>query len=139
LTTPHLTGDCADELAMLEFGSSLKLFYNFHPKTLQDPVNSYDTMVGLNISEIDYIAFNTRMHELAEIQPYLTTFLSNYRPVLQTLKRMQRRDLKRWFGARNPWITNPPDMHPCMPGVPDDEAALLLFSIIFDIRTFKVK
>ena len=136
----HLTDNCADELAMLEFGSSLQLFYNFHPKTLQNPVTSYPTMIGLHLSTLDYIAVNTRLDELLEIQPHVRVSFSNYRRVLWTLRRFQLRDLATWFGANNPWIDSPhPDMHPCMPGVPDDEAALLLFSIIYDIYNFKVK
>ena len=135
---PHLTYNCADELAMLEFKSLLKIFYNFHPKTLQHPVTSYQTMIGLNVSKLDYIAFNARINELREIRPHLSGSLNNYQRVIWTLKRFQKRDLKRWFGARNPRIDSPPDMHPCMPGVPDDEAALLLFSVIYDIYDFKV-
>ena len=41
---------------------------------------------------------------------------------------------KRWFGANNPWITRPPDGHPCMPGVPDDEANLLLFALKYQLQ-----
>jgi hypothetical protein len=95
-------------------------------------------MIGLNVSKLDYIAFNARINELREIRPHLSGSLNNYQRVIWTLKRFQKRDLKRWFGARNPRIDSPPDMHPCMPGVPDDEAALLLFSVIYDIYDFKV-
>ena len=37
------------------------------------------------------------------------------------------RDLGRWFGADNPWITWPPDRnHGCMPGMPDDDEVNIL-------------
>ena len=38
------------------------------------------------------------------------------------------------FDADNPWITNPPDNHPCLPGVADDdEVHLLLFLAFFSV------
>jgi hypothetical protein len=137
LTTPHLTTTCSDELAMLEFGTSLKVFYNFRPNTLNNTLASYQTMIGLNISEMDYIAFNNGEDRHIKRQSRSSLQMHNYGPVLPLLKRIQERDLKRWFGASNPWISSPPDMHPCLPGVPDNEAALFLFSVIFDIHKFQ--
>ena len=37
------------------------------------------------------------------------------------------------FDADNRWITNPPDNHPCMTSVPDDEVHLLLFLAFFSV------
>lgn len=138
LTTPHLTTACSDELAMLEFGSSLKVFYNFRPDTLQDNLSSYQKMIGLNISQMDYIAFNKGEDKHIQRNSPTKLAMYNYERILPTLQRIQRSDLKMWFGATNPWIKSPPDMHPCLPGVPDDEASLLLFAVLFDIHAFQV-
>ena len=46
-----------------------------------------------------------------------------------SFKDIQKRDIGKWFGADNPWITNVPDTHACMPGPSDDEINLLLFLI----------
>ena len=46
-------------------------------------------------------------------------------------KEIQVRDTGRYFGADNPWITNPPDEeHPCMPGMPDDKVNFLLWYML---------
>lgn len=45
--------------------------------------------------------------------------------------KIQKRDIGRYFGADNPWITNPPDVeHPCMPGMPDDKVNFLLWYML---------
>ena len=44
----------------------------------------------------------------------------------KNLKNIQKRDTGQYFGANNPWITDVPDGHPCLPGIPDDEVNLLL-------------
>ena len=46
-----------------------------------------------------------------------------------SFEHIQKRDIGRWFGADNPWITNVPDNHACMPGPPDDEINLIMFLI----------
>jgi hypothetical protein len=38
---------------------------------------------------------------------------------VKDFEKLQMRDLKRWFGANNPGIHSPPNVHPCMPGVPE--------------------
>ena len=45
-------------------------------------------------------------------------------------RKLQARDLNRWFGADNPGILEKPDAHPCLPGVPDDEANVLLYMLL---------
>jgi hypothetical protein len=60
----------------------------------------------------------------------------DYSSLTLTLSAFQRRDLGTYFGANNPWITHPPDGHPCMPGIPDDEVNVLLFLLLggYDIK-----
>ena len=46
-------------------------------------------------------------------------------------RRIQKRDIGRYFGADNPWIFDPPDReHPCMPGMPDDKVNFLLWYML---------
>ena len=53
--------------------------------------------------------------------------------LLPFLKATQQSSLDGYFfGASNPWITHPPDNHPCMPGIPDDEANILLYLLLLD-------
>lgn len=136
LTTPHLTTTCSDELAMAQFGSSLKLYYNFRPRVLENRVESYQMLIGMNVSDLDYIAWNDNaVNDFQSI--HTKASFDNYHNVLPHFNKIQKRDAQTWFGATNPWITKYPDSHPCVPGIPDDEAALLLFSILFDIHQFR--
>ena len=64
--------------------------------------------------------------------------LHHYGHLLGHLKKIQKRDVHAVFTAKNPWVTKG-DTHACLPGIPDDEAALLLFSILFDISQFRFK
>ena len=43
---------------------------------------------------------------------------------------IQRRDIGYYFGADNPWIKNVPDIHPCMPGIPDDQINWMLYILL---------
>ena len=55
----------------------------------------------------------------------------DFENVLASLKKIQMKSIGKYFGADNPWITDPPDQnHGCMPGIPDDDVYLLLFSLI---------
>jgi len=51
------------------------------------------------------------------------------------LQNIQRRDAGAYFRENNPWITAHPSSvkHPCMPGIPDDESAILLFLLMFEL------
>ena len=43
------------------------------------------------------------------------------------------------FDADNPWITNPPDNHPCLPGVADDDEVHLSLFLAFYFQFLKIK
>ena len=144
LSTPHFTDSCSDDLAMMEFNNSTKLYYNFHPERLQDTVRSYQKMIQLNMSELDYIAVSNlgiyASHFRKSSGLAITASFDTYINVIALLKRILKRDAGHWFGATNPWIVGERDpLHPCLPGIPDDEVAILLFSVIFGIHKFVVK
>jgi len=139
LTTPHYTEFCSDDLAMMEFNKNLRVYYNFHPERLRDTIRFYQEKIGLNVSELSYVAFNMNIRNYFQrLRAGQQAVWANWnsKQVMHRLSRFQRRDAGRWFGAENPFITNPPDVHPCLPGLPDDEVALFLFSIIFNIQMY---
>ena len=49
-------------------------------------------------------------------------------------KEKQTHDIGKWLGADNVGMDKKPDNHPCMLGVPDDEANLLLFLLMYYSR-----
>lgn len=139
LTTPHFTKECSDDLAVMEYNQKLKIFYNFHPERLESFVDSFKKMIGLNVSTLTYMGVNSQT--VGAFRPYLSIMKKGaqfvrYDGMVATLRKIQRRDAKRFFGANNPFVTRVPDIHSCMPGPADDEASLFLFSLIFGIRGF---
>lgn len=91
--------------------------------------------MGLDPREVDAIVFNSGsarvverdypdlldvFHQTGAWQSKITTW-----PFIN-FKGKQRENIGRYFGADNPWIDSPPDLHACMPGMPDDEANMLL-------------
>lgn len=58
--------------------------------------------------------------------------VSSLNNLLPLLKRAEKRIIGQYFGADNPWIVHPPGNHPCMPGIPDDEANILLYLLLLN-------
>jgi hypothetical protein len=90
----------------------------------------YQTVLGIPNDELDVLVWNNVLKE-----PQNTTLVPSKRQIpvealMWKLRELQLRDVGQYFGANNPWIKNPPDYHPCMPGVPDDEVDILLFLIL---------
>ena len=133
ITVPSTIPECNDNIAMVEFGSRIQFYYVFCPWVYANIASVYDKL-GLRADDIDVLVFNDgedkKYPQSLRRQLKAGIFNESIIWVLDQFKRIQIRDTGRWFGATNPWITNPPDIHPCMPGVPDDEADLLLFLLL---------
>ena len=141
--------DCSDNVAVAEYNGkreadsqldtpTLTIFYHFRSWLLEDPAAMYTQFVGNLTQELDFIGHNDPKQNISSLVPsMLSAQWSNFNDLKPFLESRQRRDAKRWFGANNPWITSPPDGHPCMPGVPDDEAAIILFLVIFELDGFR--
>lgn len=133
ITVPSTIRDCNDNIAMVEFGNKIQFYYIFRPWVYANVTGVYDK-VGLMANDIDVLVFNDGENKKypQSIREQLGAGVFDESIVwdLDEFKRIQVRDTKRWFGATNPWVTMPPDNHPCMPGVPDDEADLLLFLLL---------
>jgi hypothetical protein len=83
-----------------------------------------------NLTDVDILVYNSDQRQLPFVSQIKASRVINVQTWKPALEEMQIRDLGRYFGADNPWITNPPDGHPCMPGMPDDEVHLLLYSLL---------
>ena len=131
-TKPPNIPNCNDNIGLVEFGNSIRFYYIFRPTMYDQETlhHIYKVILGIPDDGLDVVVWN---HVLKE--PQNTTLLPAKRQIpveslLWKLRGLQLRDLGRYFGANNPWIKNPPDFHPCMPGVPDDEVNILLFLLL---------
>jgi hypothetical protein len=139
-----------DDIAMVEFGGIIRFYYIFRPDFFLNITEIYDTKLKLDLDPNDasmlifnneqYMnTFNEKQKGLYDIFQKNGIWQSSKTNVLwpniKEYKSTQNRDIvpHGWFGADNPWITKPPDKHPCMPGVPDDEVNLLLFLAFFSV------
>jgi len=123
-----------DNIAMVEFGGKIKFYYIYRHYIYANVEYIHQEMLNLNPKKIDHLVFNDGeekrfqkitglKHAFEESGAWQKKIILN----LDDFQEMQTKDIGKWFGADNPWIDNPPDIHPCMPGIPDDEANLLLF------------
>jgi hypothetical protein len=133
ITVPSTIPECHDNIERVEFGSKIRFYYIFRPWVYANVTAVYDK-VGLKANDIDVLVFNDgedkKYHQSLQKQLRAGVFDESIVWDLDEFKRIQVRDTKKWFGATNPWVKKPPDNHPCMPGVPDDEADLLLFLLL---------
>ncbi|GAX20723.1 hypothetical protein FisN_7Hh033 [Fistulifera solaris] len=142
---------CDDGIAMVRFQNVTEVYYVFRSQMLSENAlnrvysdyfqiplsNSTDASVPVS-SKFDALVWNVSAKKPKNTFPKGVTARYEFSVAhwLPTLKVMQRRDLGIYFGADNPWITKPPDGHPCMPGIPDDEVNLLLY-VLFTGYTIK--
>lgn len=125
-----------DNLAMVEFGNSIQFYYMFRPYLHSNLTAVLEKGFGLDPADVNTILFNDGQdEEIARhtdlIRIFKSTGVWQRRSIwpYSSFQNIQTRDIGRWFGADNPWITHVPDGHACMPGPPDDEVNLLLFLI----------
>ena len=64
------------------------------------------------------------------------TTITDWKRVLPFVRQLQQRQGPSYyyFGADNPGMHHPPDAHPCMPGLPDDQVALLLLVLVYQLE-----
>jgi hypothetical protein len=130
VTVPPNVDHCSDDMAMVEFGNGLRVFYLFHPSRYESDAFT-DIYSKLDVPEsLDVMAW------ISDSEQFMRNRTANVAwsldNLLPTLKRAQLASIGYVFGADNPWITNPPDEHPCLPGIPDDEANILLYLLLLE-------
>ncbi|KAL7517977.1 hypothetical protein ACHAWX_002846 [Stephanocyclus meneghinianus] len=118
--------------------NALSVFYNFRPHYLNHPNNIYEILLGEDVMQtLDTIFWNDEMKWKLKNIVHVpdTTRWVDLSMLVVVLQKIQRRDAGAFFRENNPWITANPSgvYHPCMPGIPDDEGAILLFLLIFDL------
>jgi hypothetical protein len=130
-----LSPNCNTDFGMLEFNGNMRLWYHFHPSFYANPLDLYKS-VGLE--QADLVLYNDGEQECFT-QEWRDSLFANHTQLLEYQRSVHRfnvfsqyRDLHHWYGADNPWIDNPPDAHPCMPGVPDDMVVLMMAMLIHD-------
>jgi hypothetical protein len=115
---------------MIEFGHSIRFYYIFRATYWGQDVQEIYKRLGLNVThmELDLLVWNddakNELKKIVKSDKKIELNVEHFRDV-------QKRDIGVYFGADNPWISNPPDNHPCMPGIPDDEANAILFQLLF--------
>jgi len=132
---PHVCKGYDDNIAVVEFGKKIRFHYLFRPFMHGDQIGIFDEKFDLNPKDVDLVLINDGQEQF--ISSELKHIFESSKvweqriewPGLGQFHEIQQRDIGRWFGAINPWITDPPDAHGCMPGVPDDEVNLLLYLI----------
>ena len=122
--------NCDDNVSMMELSGGLRIFYIFRPAAFRGMIPEICQGLGLNTSEVDVVVTN----ELTDIGPFLKLLdskvpLIEFSHVLPFFFDVQGRGCGWIDGGVNVGIDNPPDDHPCMPGIPDDEANVLLFAL----------
>ncbi|GAX11669.1 hypothetical protein FisN_7Lh035 [Fistulifera solaris] len=136
---------CNDSIAMVRFQQLVEVYYVFRPNDFS--ANAFNRIysdffqltdnAGNDVSSISQkvtlnaLVWNMGLEKPENILPNGVQAKQEIGvdPWLQILMALQRRDIGVYFGADNPWITKPPDGHPCMPGIPDDEVNLVLYSL----------
>jgi hypothetical protein len=132
VTVPPNIPDCNDNIGMVEFGGAIRFYYVFRPsfyerKTL---THIYRNIFGIRNEEMDLLVYNEDGKRTSLPLPKRTIRYSMHSP----LKHMQIDDLGQYFGENNPFTSNPPGDHACLPGLPDDEANVLLFWLLAGSR-----
>jgi hypothetical protein len=130
VTVPPNKDRCSDDIAMVEFANKLRLFYVFHPSRYDSDalMNAYSL---LNLpKKVDVTVWNDKHENI--LHNFKTGSLWSFDNLLASLKRVQKHSIGFVFGANNPWITAPPDNHPCLPGIPDDEVNILLYLLLLE-------
>lgn len=127
--------NCADDMSMVEFPGNLRIYYMFrHFQYGNDTVATFQRM-GLNLTDVDALVTNNHEQDNGPLLAHVTAPVFHVEELLPHLVRQQIKHIGRFFGADNVGMDHIPDGHPCMPGVPDDEADILLLQLAHKLVT----
>ena len=106
---------CNDNLGMVEFGHKVQFYYVFRPSVYSDDAldHIYSNFLELKDTTVRMF-YNNALHVKSDITPTHVTMESSIsiHDWKNNMKDLQIQDLGYFYGADNPWITNPPDGHP---------------------------
>ena len=119
-----------DRISLVEFGKTIRFHFIYYPNRfrLDDLETIMKDKLLLTKSKVDMLIYNQALYIdlFKKLVPEQVWFRkSEFR--LGGLKRLQNKELGKWFGADNPWIYQAPDMHSCMPGPVDDLVNMFLY------------
>eukprot|EP00542_Grammatophora_oceanica_P001791 CAMPEP_0194063460 /NCGR_PEP_ID=MMETSP0009_2-20130614/80370_1 /TAXON_ID=210454 /ORGANISM="Grammatophora oceanica, Strain CCMP 410" /LENGTH=179 /DNA_ID=CAMNT_0038715577 /DNA_START=199 /DNA_END=738 /DNA_ORIENTATION=- len=128
VTMPTSIDNCNDDVASIVFDDNIEFIYVFRPNLFENQTELLN-FAGVDPDRVHTVVVSKRTELQDEVLQMLRRPRYQYWD-LHPFRQMQQRDLHRWFGADNPGMVEKPDGHGCMPGVPDDEANLLLYSLL---------
>lgn len=136
---PVVHANCSDDVAMVELPGKLRIYYVFrHFQYGVDTVGFFHH-IGLNLTDVDAIVTNNAGSENKYLVSKTAAPVFQFAPLLPFLKEKQMSAAGRYFGADNVGMDHPPDGHPCMPGIPDDEADIVLFQLAHKLISLVTK
>eukprot|EP00934_Nitzschia_sp_Nitz4_P007646 Nitzschia sp. Nitz4//scaffold18_size181773//87889//89020//NITZ4_001919-RA/size181773-augustus-gene-0.163-mRNA-1//1//CDS//3329540023//7636//frame0 len=129
VSIPSTIPGCSDDIAMVEFGSSIRFHFLFHPWRFNDEslVDLYQSLELPLDGDIHSMVWEGGESNVRRLTPQRVV---PFDLLLPAITAAQNHSIGQVFGADNPWIKNPPDDHPCMPGIPDDEVNIMLFLLL---------
>jgi len=141
VTVPRMCKGYDNNLATLEFGNVLRFVYIFRPQIYEDMPALFERL-DLQPEKVDSMIFNDNQ-ELPiknddELKRRFSVTGAWSHKILMgivylRIQQFQKRDIGQWFGADNPGMNSPPDIHGCMPGPPDDQVNLILYLLYSNI------
>ena len=125
----------SSDLAMVEFGGGIRFYYAFRPYIYANITDVFRTLLKLDPREVGALVFNVKTASVFQEEApdlfgvFQATGAWRSRRInnwpMGLFKEVQEKDIGRHFYPDNPWITGT-DSHSCIPGMPDDEANMLL-------------
>jgi hypothetical protein len=136
---PYSKHECSDSISMVEFPGGLRFYYVFRSYVYSSCVPELLQHLQLDGSHVDAVITNQVPPETAAVRKYLNPRVSVISAIyiLELFRAVQTRDCGWWDGADNVGMHHVPDIHPCMPGIPDDELEVLLFALAHNLQKVK--
>jgi len=138
---PTVRGRCNTDVAMVEFAGFLQFHYIFHLEFYANPLRVYHELGLDHLSDITaYVGHGWSFRRAIEKfqgqlnRTMLMEHSTNF-PTSKTIWELQIRDIGKQYSADNPYTRDhQPDPHSCMPGAADDQANLLLFALLRNVK-----
>lgn len=137
---PNVHPNCSDDMSMVEMPGKLKIYYVFRHFRYSAEPDVFFAHLGLNLTNVDVVVTNNSPVENAKLLALIPAVpVIQFGEMLPFLEKKQIAGAGKRFGADNVGMDHPPDMHPCMPGVPDDETDILLFQLAHKLTKLIMK
>lgn len=132
VSIPPWIENCQDSISMTEYVGGLRVYYIFRQYKLQYVLDDVFRALGLNPADIDVIVTNYSEEQNRSVmqRAHPRVPVIHFERVLPLFWKVQNRDCGWHDSAVNPGLPRSfLDIHPCMPGIPDDELNVLLLML----------